>query len=349
MVGVGDKILHICELDKFIPPFMSVVRAEFEQQNHMFITIGDLSKYPYAESHDSKHYSNFSLSKSELVRRCSSADKILLHGIYMAPLTRFLFWRPWLLAKCYWVLWGGDLYEYMRSPRSKRWYLNEFYRRFVIKRIGFIVTYIRGDYDLAVKWYKARGKLLYCLMYPSNTYVARCLSQPIGDGRTIKILVGNSADPRNNHMEALAKLKFYSGQDIEIYVPLSYGSQKYADKVVDYGVQTFGDSFIPMRHMLAMDDYYEFLSSIDIAIFNHEIQQAMGNTITLLGMGKKVYLRANTTSCSLLESLGIKVHSLAELNLKPISAADAQTNEGIIRRGFGADDLVSQLSVIFEG
>ena len=34
-------------------------------------------------------------------------------------------------------------------------------------------------------------------------------------------------------------------------------------------------------------DYIQFLNQIDIAVFNHNRQQAMGTIRSLLGMGKK--------------------------------------------------------------
>jgi hypothetical protein len=42
----------------------------------------------------------------------------------------------------------------------------------------------------------------------------------------LSILLGNSADPSNNHVEALERLLPYRDQDIKIYAPLSYGDQR---------------------------------------------------------------------------------------------------------------------------
>lgn len=43
----------------------------------------------------------------------------------------------------------------------------------------------------------------------------------------------------------------------------------------------------PIVDFMDFNEYINFLSTIDIAIFNHKRQQGMGNIITLLGMGKK--------------------------------------------------------------
>ena len=42
---------------------------------------------------------------------------------------------------------------------------------------------------------------------------------------------------------------------------------------------------------LPLSDYLKILGKIDIAIFNHERQQAVGNITSLLGLGKKVYIK----------------------------------------------------------
>ena len=46
---------------------------------------------------------------------------------------------------------------------------------------------------------------------------------------------------------------------------------------------------------MPFNQYLEFLGKIDIAIFNHRRQQGFGNAITLLGLGKKVYLNSVST------------------------------------------------------
>ncbi len=47
--------------------------------------------------------------------------------------------------------------------------------------------------------------------------------------------MGNSADPANEHIEALAQLEKFKESNIKIYVPLSYGNQAYAEQVIEYG------------------------------------------------------------------------------------------------------------------
>ena len=66
---------------------------------------------------------------------------------------------------------------------------------------------------------------------------------------TIKILLGNSATESNQHKEAFELLEKYKNKNIKIYVPLSYGPEKYADEIEQLGMHIFGEKFIPMRSL----------------------------------------------------------------------------------------------------
>ena len=51
-----------------------------------------------------------------------------------------------------------------------------------------------------------------------------------------------------------------------------------------------------MTDLMSFDDYNKYLASIDIAIFHHDRQQAMGNVIGLISLGKKVVLKDSISS-----------------------------------------------------
>src|SRR5690606_28770612 len=109
--------------------------------------------------------------------------------------------------------------------------IREVSRRFVIQRVGHLVTYIPGDLELARKWYGARGKYHECLMYLSNTIgpqIEPVVLQEVADRGSVNILVGNSADPTNNHIDSLQKLLSFKDHDLKIYAPLSYGDKSHA-------------------------------------------------------------------------------------------------------------------------
>lgn len=344
-----SKVLHVSYLDKFIPPFIEFLAQQENFAKHNFFLTGNEEKYPV------KNRSNVSLAKNyssklaaciDLVKKSYAADKIILHGLFDIKVIVLLFFQPWLLKKCYWIIWGGDLYSYQLAERNWKWQVREFFRRPVIKRIGNLVTYIEGDVELARQWYGARGHYRECIMYLSNVYHELPVPQEVHN--TIHIQIGNSADPSNNHLEILERLLPFRDQDIAIFAPLSYGNQEYAKTVIEAGTRMFGEKFHPMTDFMPFDQYLAFLGKIDMAIFNHKRQQAMGNTITLLGLGKKVYLRSDVTPWAMLEKSGVAAYSIADISLVPIDSASRERNQSAIRKNFSERKLLSQLKEIFE-
>ena len=207
------------------------------------------------------------------------------------------------------------------------------------------ITHIKQDYELAQKWYVAQGQYYDCFMYPSNLY--RDFDIKEVNKKYIAIQVGNSADYSNNHFEIFEKLKKF--KNIRIYCPLSYGDKIYADKVIKKGKEIFGEKFIPITKFLEYSKYLEFLSQIDIAIFAHNRQQAVGNITSLLGMKKTVYLKERVTTYSMLKELGVKVKLFDILDsLERFEDDILEKNKEIIRERFSEKRLIEEWKKIFE-
>lgn len=234
-------------------------------------------------------------------------------------------------------MWGGDFYF---PERQHKW------RRAVIRKMGHLVTYLKGDYELAQKWYDTKGKHHECFMYPSNLYKEYNIKPKAHD--TINIQLGNSADPSNNHIEVLKKLEKYKNEDIKIFVPLSYGDQDHAKEVIRYGKNIFKDKFIPLTEFIPFEKYLEFLGEIDIAIFAHKRQQAMGNTITLLGLGKKVYMRSDISPWQLFKDIDVKVYDVANIEIDLIDKQVQKENQEKIKEYFSQENYLKQLQNLFE-
>ena len=349
-------ILHVCTLDKFIPPFVKLINEEFGDKDHQFWIAGvqKLKQYPI------KNADNVFIARRSVIAQVFAhirllfmlhrTKKVILHGLFNPRVIILLALCPWLLGKCYWVIWGADLYQYQKPKLNLKGKIKERLRKFVIKRIGHLVTYIPGDVDLARKWYGARGEYHECLMYLSNLVnpqVLQSVEQTKSTYSGLTILVGNSADPSNNHIEALEKLLPYKDQDINIYVPLSYGDQDHAKKVIEQGKEWFGEKFFPITSFMLFNQYLNFLKSVDIAIFNHKRQQAMGNTITLLGLGKTVYMRNDVSQWQFFKDLNVKILNVSELNLSKLDRLEIDSNKKIVSNNFCLKNLISQYSKIF--
>jgi hypothetical protein len=132
---------------------------------------------------------------------------------------------------------------------------------------------------------------------------------------TLKVMLGNSCSKTNLHLEALGMLSKFRDEDLEIICPLSYGikDEAYFREVIKKGSEIFGDRFIPLTEFMEPAKYTELLAGIDIAIMNHNRQEALGNIISLLYLGKKVYLKPETSSYQYFLEKNIRVCNINDL------------------------------------
>lgn len=345
-------ILHVAGLDKFIPPFVKLIEDEFREEDHLFWLRGSNKKYSIDESETiylcGNGFRNQVRAYVRLALQIHTARKVMLHGLFDIRLVLVLMLFSWVLPKCYWIIWGGDLYQYKNSNRSLKVHIKEIFRRFVIKRVGNLVTYIPGDAALARQWYDAKGQRHECLMYLSNVFNPITLIKfDDEEKKSINVLVGNSADPSNDHLEAFRKLLPHKYKDIKIFVPLSYGDQENAKKIIRKGREWFGDKFVPLTSFMPFQEYLGLLRRIDFALFNHKRQQAMGNTITLLGLGKSVYIRNDVSQWGFLEELGLKVKSISSFDMALLAKSEQLENKAIVKAYFSKENLIDQWSAIF--
>ena len=337
--------LHVFRLDKFIPPFMAFCRERLPDQDNYFYVVDNDRDFPYQDGPDS-HLQTARLGYLKLFWKMYRARRIILHNLLDKHVVLFLALNPWLLKKCYWVIWGFDLHLYHQRHDNWKFRANEVLRRIVIKRLGYLLTYVPGDVALARRWYGAQGKHLECIMYPSNVFAAPPERPRATEVRTLQ--VGNSADPGNNHLEVFEKLADKDLDGWRVIVPLSYGDPEYSRQVVERGQALLPGKVEALRTFLAYEDYLQLLAEVDIAVFAHDRQQAMGNIITLLGMGKTVYMKDDISSTEYLRGLGVTVFSVRTLDLRLASGTQLRRNQEIIKQRFSISVLADQWAAILE-
>lgn len=319
--------LHILILDKFTEPFYCYITEVIKLKHHHFLFISDkqTSLEPNPNLHWIKHpLGKYAYSNTKMfLRLCSSSDRIIMHG---DTLVHFFGLFPFFLKKTGWVIYGQELYSLRKSES-----FHQKLKRFVLSKVRYHITHIKGDSELANQWLGSNAEFVYCPMYLSNVVDTSDFNPTdVSKKDKIKVLVGNSTDPTNNHEEIFNKLKPYQDQIESIYCPLSYGMyDEYKQEVIRKGAEFFGDKFIVMDKFMPFDEYKKFLSNVDIVIFNHNRQEAMGVTLTLLSLGKIVYLNPNTTSYesltrrgfrifdnSLIEEQGLKINRDVDANVR---------------------------------
>lgn len=330
-------ILHIMILDKFLAPFIDFIDKNFGRTDHKYVFINNEEyKFGLEKRHDVEFLNSDEEISIILKEYMYKARKIILHGLWRDRVDNILYHNQILLKKCYWIMWGGDFY----FPEEKSKIKHE-----VIKNIEYLLTGTRGDYELVQYWYGAKGKYIKCFNYPSNIYKEIDVQYQKKD--TINIQVGNSADLSNNHLQVFNKLLKYKDENIKIYCPLSYPYSKkyqnYANEVIRKGNELFGNKFVFFKDFIGYTEYLEILSNIDIAIFNHKRQQAFGNIITLLGLGKKVYINKESTLNNLFNEIDVKTFNFEYFNLSLLEKDLKNKNIENVKEFYSEKQLIHSL------
>ncbi len=338
-------ILHFLTPSPIVSDYLKYINSKFNLSNQRFVILAsNLKESDYSGIVITSSPKNF----FKIFYYMLVAKKIIVHGFFSAKFKAFLFLNSYLIKKIYWILWGNDCYIYIFDcPVGIKENINFYFTNQVLQKVKNIITYIPGDFEIASQHFKMKAQLTSSFVYPSNLY--RDLELNLEKEQVFNIMVGHSASPEGRHIEILNKLILYKNDNIKIICPLSYGDKKYRDVVIDKGKALFGEKFYPILNFMPLNEYSKILSSLDIAIFNLDRQEGMGNIIKILGMGKKLYLSDTTSVWPFLNDLGIKVYSVKNLtNLLDINSNILDKNIYIIKNYFSEKNLIEQNKKILD-
>lgn len=164
------------------------------------------------------------------------------------------------------------------------------------------------------------------------------------------ILVGNSADINNNHLDLIEYIKRLDLNGRKLIIPISYGgSKEYANMVKAAYEDAFGEKALVLTDYLPRQKYYELLSSAGYAVFFHERQQASCNVEELLRHGVKIFFSETSLNYRHYSGMGYKVYSvqnnLDQANLKPLPDNEKWNN---IRKWYSTNNKEYRLKVLYK-
>jgi dTDP-N-acetylfucosamine:lipid II N-acetylfucosaminyltransferase len=309
-------------IDTFIEKSNSISNVE---NCYVIIKKGKIKNIKYSDIHQTDLKGAVKVFKREKI------NKIIIHYLNL-PAIDFLNSIESKGVKIYWVFWGGDGYRHPElkknlylsrttsvlkriNPRGGVKKILDNYRTYAfkyklekaLKRIDYCCTQIKGDYQLIMnaipnltmqhKYFAYRG-VEYVQIKPKVYNPPRA---------KLSLLVGNSANPTNNHLDILALLKNYDSHIDSITCPLSYsGSKEYINEVVDFGKKMFGVKFKPLIKFLEFDKYQQVMENINVAVFYHTRQQAYSNTLMMLEQNKKILMNPESTLYHMYKEFGVK-------------------------------------------
>lgn len=311
------KYIHVVPRHtKAIDEFIHFINDAFPPEEHIFLAFG------YMHEMDSEKYENvldFDFSFEMYVKYLPyfiSSKKIFIHCLFDEGLIAFFCHHIWLLRKSNILLWGCEIYDKRDGVSTEE--IDK--KRKTIFRFAKDVSVLTPEEMKLVRQYyptKARGHLYsYYGAAPIN-HAKQPVPESVGnENKTINIQIGNSATETNCHIEALDLLSKFKDENIKIYMPLSYGGAQYvqyAKYVEAYARKIFGDKAVALRRFLPKEEYFKYMQSIDIMIFNNNRQQALGNIYAAAGMGKKIFLRNESTMRNYLKNMHLKFFTVQDI------------------------------------
>ncbi len=291
-------IVHIVQRDKFTSGYINFMKIYMNEYHHHFIVLKKEQELKVVNQEGMVFVEDFCSKLDQATAHLlSCAEMIIVTGVFSSfQILRRLPKR--ILSKTYLHFWGAEFYGWAENQgkRSIKENLRFQIRKKCFKRCAGYIFLIDGEYENFQKIFGIKKRHFIAPM-PDDP----CKDYKLADFRKkrnencVKVLVGNSATESNQHMEVIDWLQRYRSHSIQIYMPLSYGEDTYREIVIQYAQKKLGNRFFPILHYMDGKDYMEFVSQMDIGIFNNNRQQAMGNIQMCLGLGKKVFLREDTS------------------------------------------------------
>lgn len=300
--------------------------------------------------------------KVELIRGLSPGPRVhwLSWGgdLYCAPRVRYAIYGPrtWRYLAGRLTLKGRILREVsQRSPALSaifdRWALGgdgTLFRAIqtAVSRIDSASAVVDAESALIAEHFSSHIQYFPFVYGSLEDYVA--VGTPPDPSAVVEedsILIGNSAYPSNNHVEAFESLAASGvAHAHRIVVPLSYGDLEYARYVIQMGRYYFGSRLEPLTQTLPLDQYLAMISRCRLAIMNQARQQAVGNLIALLYLGKSIFMHPRSPVLHTLRDWGVElfVTGADDFSRQP----DVQRNQTLLATRFARAEGLRKIAAI---
>jgi hypothetical protein len=319
------RYVHMMFNQMYVSSFIEFVNVEFSAEEHCFVIF---KGFPHHRLSPPSQKNAYLVDSNTLVpvldQVMASAQKVLIHGLFHGEILDYFLDHPAYLQRCYWSIWGGDVYQEAARPE---WFLKK-KRRFAQAIRGFIVG-PNGDFDFVKALYGLEEKRCFHAIYV-NPLGKKVLephrpAAPVArdPGKPVVVQINNSADP--SIVEMLEKLHRFCEENIRIRVIASYGEPHHVQNALTTGSNLFGEKFEAIHQMLSPEAYAALLAQVDILVLNQPRQQGLGNTYAMLYLGKKVFVRRDITTWPFLrETYGIHLYDTLGIDTLSYEALVAQ-------------------------
>ena len=346
------KVIHFITDEKHLNNTIDFFEDIKELENRYILVTYDETPFNYLDSNKIERVPITDIKR--IISKPNLCDVIVLHNLTSLPCKFIKDINDDI--KVVWFSWGFDIYENVYPQfkliplknqikhksyplRYRLRILNE-KRRLLFKkkdnntkqeRTNFIKAIHRIDYYsgvLSIEWnflnnnsfFKAK-QIQFNYPPQKDVYTESILFKDLRP-KGNNILVGNSGNDLGNHGNSFWILSNLNLHDKKIVVPLSYGGNSLYRSIVNkMGIKYFGNHFIALDSFISESDYYAYLQSFAVTIFNIKRQAAVGNIINSFWNGAKVFLPEDSICYKHFKSQGYHVFSIEkDLNQKEIDS-----------------------------
>lgn len=373
--------LHVMTDSVYSKKFIEFINQHFNQKEHKFVIltefeiglryIENISSYYNVEViYYNKH------TELKLYFYVKNSKKLFIHYLTDYMCKFICDYEVWNETELNWKFWGGDFYNVENFNlyddktekallelglnnllEKKVDYKYKQYRKKAIENISYILCGFKYDYDLIIKKYKCNADYKK-MFYPNPIDFERLHNAKnksvlnLKDKYKYVFMVGNSADPGNNHLEMIEQLKIFKNEDSCIIAPLSYGIKEYADYIENEGKKVFGDKFIALREFFEPEEYYNILNEVDVCLMNHNRSQGAGNIFAILYLGKKIFMKKDNSIYDSITRFGGHIFNNIEnefnmKNIVYISKNNIYKNKEIIISNFKEQQIILDYERLF--
>jgi dTDP-N-acetylfucosamine:lipid II N-acetylfucosaminyltransferase len=363
------KIVHLARDEKFMPLMLSLFEEAFPGLNRYVISRKRRARQRFvADAPNVRFLAPWRFRVGWTGGDVADADLLVVHSmttIFAKAMRRV---RP--ACRVVWIGWGYDYYPLLQArlgaltlPGTRALAGDDAAEEETPGRSGALGSlFARRQPALA----SAASRIDVCCVLPTELPMlrealpalhARSQDLPLFTVEDVfdrgppsmegpDVLLGNSATSSNNHAEAIEMLRGRLADDARVVVPLSYGTQAYADRVIALGRELLGvDRLEPLRGWMPIEAYNERIRRCGVVVMNHRRQQAVGNIGAALFKGAAVYLRPENPLFAFYRGLGATVRSIDDLTggtgpLQTLSNDERAHNREVIGRYYARARVV---------